>query len=187
MLAPQLPPQPIVLITPTPTSIICGSGVITSTSAYYTNCCGNVITVTGLNNLGTVVTFDYTKPYNGIVKLFSPATVLCPTPTTTRTPTPTPTQTPTNTPTQTPTQTPNSTPTQTPTTSLNKKYSLKNNCDVSTLFDMGVQCNIIQLPSNNNSNNGVLSLNVTGGTSPYSYYWTGGQTSKTLVGIPEGS
>jgi hypothetical protein len=52
---------------------------------------------------------------------------------------------------------------------------------------MGVQCNIIQLPSTNNSNNGVLSLNVTGGTSPYSYYWTGGQTSKTLVGIPEGS
>ena len=52
---------------------------------------------------------------------------------------------------------------------------------------MGVQCNIIQLPSTQNSNDGVLSLNVTGGTSPYSYYWTGGQRSKTLVGIPEGS
>lgn len=184
----MLTPTPTKTLTPTPTSIICGSGVTTSTGAYYTNCCGNIISNGTLGiPLNTIVTFDYTKPYNGITKLFSSATVLCPTPTTTRTPTPTPTRTPNSTPTQTPTRTPKTTPTQTPTTSLNKKYSLKNNCDVSTLFDMGVQCNIIQLPSTKNSNDGVLSLNVTGGTSPYSYYWTGGQRSKTLVGIPEGS
>jgi hypothetical protein len=141
----MLTPTPTKTLTPTPTSIICGSGVTTSTGVYYTNCCGNIINNRTLNiPLNTIVTFDYTKPYNGITKLFSPATVLCPTPTTTRTPTPTQTQTPTNTPTQTPTRTPKTTPTQTPTTSLNKKYSLKNNCDVSTLFDMGVQCNIIQ-------------------------------------------
>jgi hypothetical protein len=95
--------------------------------------------------------------------------------------------TPTVTNTSTPSSTPNSTPTPTPTTSLNQTYSLKNDCDVLTLFDMGVQCNPIQIPSNQYSNDGVLSLNVTGGTSPYSYYWSGGQRTRTLVGIPQGS
>ena len=98
----------------------------------------------------------------------TPATTTCLTPTPTRTQTPTPTLTPTVTNTSTPSSTPNSTPTQTPTTSLNQDYSLKNDCDVLTLFDMGVQCNPIQIPSNQYSNDGVLSLKVTGGTSPYS-------------------
>jgi hypothetical protein len=79
--------------TPTPTSIICGSGLIISTTASYTNCCGNIISNRTQNiPLNTIVTFDYTKPYNGITKLFNPETVLCPTPTTTRTPTPTESQ-----------------------------------------------------------------------------------------------
>ena len=171
--------------TPTPTPILCGSGVTTTNSVYYTDCCGNFITTKAA--IGTVIIFDYTQPYNGITKLNAPATTSCPTPTPTKTPTRTPTQTPTVTLTPTHSSTPNVTPTVTPTTSLNYEYSLKNDCDVLTLFDMGVQCNPIQLPSNQYSNDGVLSLNVTGGTSPYSYYWSGGQRSRTLVGIPEGS
>ena len=170
--------------TPTPTAIICGSGLTTSQNFYYTDCCGNLVTAKG--NVGTVVRLNYTQPYNGITKLNVPATTTCPTPTPTRTSTQTPTvtQTPTYTPTNT--STPDVTPSPTPTVSVSKVYSLKNDCDVITLFDMGVNCNIIQNPSNQYSNDGVLSLNVTGGTSPYSYYWAGGQRSKTLVGIPEG-
>jgi hypothetical protein len=177
-------PTPTPNLTPTPTSIICGSGLTTSQNFYYTDCCGNLITAKG--NVGTVVRLNYTQPYNGITKLNVPATTTCPTPTPTRTSTQTPTvtQTPTYTPTNT--STPDVTPSPTPTVSVSKVYSLKNDCDVITLFDMGVQCNIIQNPSNQYSNDGVLSLNVTGGTSPYSYYWAGGQRSKTLVGIPEG-
>ena len=171
--------------TPTTTPIICGSGITTTSSVYYTDCCGNF--VSSNLTIGTVVAFNYGQPYNGITKLNVPATTSCLTPTPTRTQTPTPTLTPTVTNTSTPSFTPNSTPTQTPTTSLNQDYSLKNDCDVLTLFDMGVQCNPIQIPSNQYSNDGVLSLKVTGGTSPYSYYWSGGQRTRTLVGIPEGS
>ena len=106
--------------TPTTTPIICGSGITTTSSVYYTDCCGNFIN----SNLtiGTVVAFNYGQPYNGITKLNVPATTSCLTPTPTRTQTPTPTLTPTVTNTSTPSSTPNSTPTQTPTTSLNQDY-----------------------------------------------------------------
>ncbi len=171
--------------TPTPTSIVCGSGVTTTSSVYYTDCCGNFINSN--QKIGTVVIFNYTLPYNGITKLNVPATTSCPTPTPTSTQTPTPTVTPTLTNTPTPSVTPDTTPTPTPTVSVSKVFSLKNDCDVITLFDMGVLCNTIQIPSGPYSNNGVLSLNVTGGTSPYSFYWANGQRTRTLVGIPEGS
>ena len=170
--------------TPTPTSIICGSGITTTNNIYYTDCCGNFIT--SKPPIGTVVVFNYTQPYNGITKLNSPASTSCPTPTVTGTQTPTPTLTQTPTVTPTTSVTPQSSPTPTPTLSLSKAVKLKNDCDVLTLFDMGVECNPIQIPSGPYANNGVLSLNVTGGTAPYSYYWEGGQRSKTLVGIPEG-
>lgn len=171
--------------TPTPTSIVCGSGVTTTSSVYYVDCCGNFVTQT--SPIGTVVVFNYNQPYNGITKLHSPATVSCPTPTPTFTSTSTPTTTPTVTQTPTISSTPNSTPTPTPTVSVSKVFSLKNDCDVLTLFDMGVECNIIQNPSGQYSNDGILSLHVTGGTSPYSFYWDNGQRTRTLVGIPEGS
>ena len=171
--------------TPTPTSIVCGSGITTTSNVYYTNCCGNFISSN--QAIGTVVVFNYTLPYNGITKLNVPATTSCPTPTPTSTQTPTPTVTPTLTNTPTPSVTPDTTPTPTPTVSVSKVFSLKNDCDVITLFDMGVLCNAIQIPSGPYSNNGVLSLNVTGGTSPYSFYWANGQRTRTLVGIPEGS
>ena len=169
--------------TPSTTPITCGEGVTTG-SYYYTDCCGNFQQGTEVKIL---VTMDYTKPSNGITKLFSPASVLCPTPTPTQTPTlsPTNTATPTLTPTNTTTPTLTRTPTQTPTNSQVLKR--KNECDVFTLFEMGVRCNPISQPKTSSSLDGILSLIVTGGTSPYSYYWAGGQRSQTLVGVPQGT
>ena len=172
-------------VTPTPTSIICGSGITTTNNIYYTDCCGNF--VSSKPPIGTIVVFNYTQPYNGINKLNSPATVSCPTATPTATSTSTPTQTATPTYTPTASATPNTTPTPTPTVSVSKVFRLKNDCDVLTLFDMGVDCNIIQLPSGPYANDGILSLNVTGGTSPYSFYWSNGQRTRTLFGVPEGA
>lgn len=172
--------------TPTPTSAICGVGITTSANYYYTDCCGNFVSNTGLS-VGSRVDLNYTQPFNGITKLNIAATVACPSPTPTNTQTYTPTITPTITQTPTNTQTPNNTPTPTPSTSVQVASTLKNDCDVITLFDMGVQCNPIQIPSSPYSNDGVLSLNVTGGTSPYSYYWAGGQRTRTLAGVPQGA
>ena len=171
--------------TPTPTSIICGSGVTTTKNVYYTDCCGNFVNASLV--VGSTVVFNYNQPYNGITKLNIPVTVSCPSPTPTATQTSTPTSTTTPTYTPTPSITPDVTPTPTPTVSVSTVYKLKNDCDVITLFDMGVQCNPIQIPSGPYSNDGILSLNVTGGTSPYSFYWANGQRTKTLAGIPEGS
>ena len=169
--------------TPSTTPIICGEGVTTG-GYYYTDCCGNFQQGT---QVGILVTIDYSKPSNGITKLFNAASVSCPTPTPTQTPTvsPTNTATPTLTPTSTVTPTITKTPTQTPTNS--QVLRLKNECDVFTLFDMGVICNPVVQPNTASSLDGILSLIVTGGTSPYSYYWAGGQRTQTLIGIPQGN
>jgi hypothetical protein len=168
--------------TPTTTPITCGEGVTTG-GYYYTDCCGNFQQGT---QAGVLVTMDYTKPSNGITKLFNIASVACPTPTPTQTPTlsPTNTATPTLTPTSTTTPTLTRTPTQTPTNS--QVFRLKNDCDVFTLFDMGVRCNPIVQPNTSSSLDGIISLIVTGGTSPYSYFWAGGQRTQTLIGVPQG-
>ena len=169
--------------TPSTTPIICGSGVTTG-AYYYTDCCGNFVQGTNTN---VIVTMDYTKPSNGITKLNVMATTTCPTPTQTPTPTNTPTltQTPTNTPTLT--QTPTTTITQSPTPSNAAAYKLKNDCDVFTLFDMGVRCQVLREPSSNDSFDGILTIKVTGGTTPYSFYWDGGQRTQTLRNIPSGN
>jgi hypothetical protein len=169
--------------TPSTTPITCGEGV--TTGGYnYIDCCGNLQQGT---QVGILVTMDYTESFNGINRLFNAASVSCPTPTPTQTPTlsPTNTATPTLTPTNTTTPTLTRTPTQTPTNS--QVVKLKNECDVFTLFEMGVRCNPIVQPNTSSSLDGVLSLIVTGGTSPYSYYWAGGQRSQTLVGVPQGT
>jgi hypothetical protein len=175
-------PTPTNTQTPTTTPITCGEGVTTG-GYYYTDCCGNFQQGT---QVGVLVTMDYTKPSNGVTKLFNIATVACPTPTPTQTPTlsPTNTATPTLTPTSTTTPTLTRTPTQTPTNS--QVFRLKNDCDVFTLFDMGVRCNPIVQPNTSSSLDGIISLIVTGGTSPYSYFWAGGQRSQTLIGVPQG-
>jgi hypothetical protein len=123
--------------TPTTTPQICGVGITTSTNYYYTDCCGNFVSNSGLA-IGSRVNLNYTQPSNGITNLNIGATVSCPSPTPTRTQTPTPTITPTITNTPTNTNTPNNTPTPTPSTSVQIGSTLKNDCDVITLFDMGV-------------------------------------------------
>jgi hypothetical protein len=173
--------------TPSTTPILCGQAytlVNPNSSYFYTDCCG--IFQQGTQS-GLSITMDYTKPSNGVVKLNVPASVICPTPTTTPTPTNTPTNT--NTPTVSPTssRTPSITKTPTPTPSTSQVLTLKNNCDVFTLFDLGVTCFPISIPSSPSSLDGILSLKITGGTSPYSIYWEGGQRNQTLVGIPQGS
>lgn len=180
-------PTPTPTLTPTPstTPVICGSGVTTGNYHYYTDCCGNLIQGTTPN---LIVVMNYTRPFNGVTKLNVPTTTTCPSQTPTQTPTITPTNTvtPTITPTKTPTQTPTRTPTQTPTSSA--AYTvLVNNCDVVNLFDMGVKCYPITQPTSSTSSDGILSVLVTGGTAPYSFYWKGGQRSQTLVGVPQGS
>jgi len=169
--------------TPTTTPIRCGQAVTTG-NYYYTDCCGNFIQGT---QVGLLVVMDYGQSSNGVTKLYNAVNVVCPTPTPTPTPTQTstPTTTPTITPTNTTTTTLTSTPTVTPTNS--QVVKLKNSCDIFTLFEMGVQCKTISQPKTSTSLDGILSLSVTGGTSPYSYYWEGGQRSQTLVGVPQGS
>jgi hypothetical protein len=170
--------------TPSSTPILCGSGITTGSNYYYTDCCGNFVQG---KDAGQIVILNYTQPSAGITKLNVPVTTNCPTPTPTVTPTftPTNTTTPTNTPTSTTTPTLTRTPTPTPSNSA--VLSPKNECQVFTLFDMGVECYPVVLPSSATSNDGILSLKITGGTSPYSIYWANGQRSQTLVGVPQGA
>ena len=138
-------------------------------------------------NTSTRVILDYTQRYRGITLLGVAATTSCPT----KTPTPTPTITPTNTitPTVTPTNTltPTNTPTPNITPSTSGVFTLQNECDIFTLFDMGVQCYPISEPSSSNANDGILSLKITGGTSPYNITWGNGAKTKTIYGIRAGS
>ena len=123
------------------------------------------------------------------------------TPTLTRTPNSTPTNTPTNTHTPTQTKTPNTTPTNTPTTSATSAptptptatpqptqvYKLTNDCDVFTLFPLGIECLTISNINSVNTPNGSLSLKITGGTSPYTISWSNGQKTKTISGLGPGN
>lgn len=163
--------------TPTSTPIICGSGITTG-SYFYIDCCG--VQRSGVS-VGESVTLDYSYPFTvGINKLNTPATTSCGTPT----PTPTPTVTPTNTATASLTPTPSTTrfgtPTPTRTPTQTPVFRLKNECDTFTLFDLGVSCNVVKQPSANEPD-GILSLFITGGTSPYQIYWNGvlGQQTKS--------
>lgn len=168
--------------------IVCGLGAIKGGNRYYyTDCCGNFISGVNESNVDLNVTLDYTLPNAGVELLNVTSSTSCPTPTPTPTPTITPTNTvtptitPTNTGTPRPSNTPSVTPSNTPVTRL------QNNCDVVTLFDMGVSCNVIQQPSSSTSLDGIISVSVTGGTAPYSYYWEGGQRTQTLFGVPQGT
>jgi len=163
-------------------SIICGSG-ITSGNYYYTDCCGNFQQGTTPDQ---IVILNYTLVNNGIKLLEVPATTNCPTPTPTQTPTFTPTNTLTPTTTPTPTKTPRTTPTPTVTPSNSPVFQPKNECEVFTLFDMGVSCSVLRQPSTDKSFDGILTLRVTGGTSPYSFYWNNGQRVQTLTNVGAG-
>ncbi len=174
---------PTVSITPSPTKLTCTSGV-TQSSYYYTDCCGNFIEGTGADQM---VILNPSLPYAGIFIIGGYVSYPCPTPTTTPTPTLTPTPTTTSTPNESPTATPTPTLTPTVTCSLSPVYQMVNPCSPFTLFDMGVSCRVIQAPSTATSFDGILSLDITGGTSPYSFYWSSGDRTQTLFDIPAGS
>lgn len=185
---PTITPTPTLTKTQTPTPsttpIVCGSGV-TQDTFYYTDCCGNFQQGRGA---GQLVVLNYQIANFGITKLNQVASVVCvtPSPTPTSTQTPTVTLTPTNT--VTPSITPSITPTTTPTPTPSGIYKLVNDCAVTTLFDLGVSCNVIQEPSSSTSLDGILTVNVTGGTSPYNFLWlNNGSTSQILTNIGRGS
>lgn len=164
-------------------SIICGSG-ITNNSYYYVNCCGELVTGTGS---GTTVTLNYNLPYNGITLLNVSASTVCATPTPTPTLTKTPTPTPTKTVTPTPTKTATPTPTFTPTPSRTPSYRYVNECEVFTVFDMVIGCRTIKSPTSSTATDGVLSIQVEGGSPPYSFYWDKGGRTQTLTNLIAGS
>ena len=173
---------PTPTMTPSTTPLVCGSG-ITQSSFIYTDCCGNFRKGIGAGN---IIQLNYTLPYYGVEPLYVEAVPSCPTPTPSVTPTFTPTVSITPTSTVTPTRTPNVTPTPTITPSNSPVFVLKNDCDVFTIFEMGVTCDVLKEPTNTESYDGIVTLRVTGGTSPYSFFWANGQRTQTLVNIASG-
>lgn len=169
--------------TPTPTPILCGSGQTTSDKNYYYDCCGNYVINTAA---GEIVSFDYTLPHNGITKLNVPVSTVCPTKTPTATPFSTPTATPTPSVTTTITASPTQTPTPTPTPSNAVTYKPKNDCDVFTVFPLGVEC-LGTDPSSPKSFDGTMYLKITGGTPPYNITWSGGQKTPYLFNLGYGT
>lgn len=61
----------------------------------------------------------------------------------------------------------------------------QNECDVITIFPMGVEC-IIQNPSNDKSFDGAATLSITGGTPPYTVYWEIGSYAPALGSLGVG-
>jgi hypothetical protein len=59
-------------------------------------------------------------------------------------------------------------------------------CDVITLFQMGVECNILQ-PTQPESTDGIASLIITGGTPPYTISWSNGSVGPTIFNLSAGS
>ena len=51
---------------------------------------------------------------------------------------------------------------------------------------MGVECLTLVSPSSSISADGVLSLQITGGTAPYTISWSNGQKSQTIAGLGPG-
>jgi len=61
-----------------------------------------------------------------------------------------------------------------------------NQCNVLTIFPMGVQC-VVTNPSSIQAVDGDVFLNITGGTPPYTVMWDNNNTSPLLMNLPLGS
>jgi hypothetical protein len=64
-----------------------------------------------------------------------------------------------------------------------------NECDVITVFPMTIECDSIN-PTTPTSNDGRVSVSITGGTPPYKYIWGGpvlGNISPAVMNLPVGS
>ena len=141
----------------------------------FTPCCGGGTSPISLNFGEFVIVCSTTDPFvSSGVGLVEPlgSCENCPSPT------PTPTTTPTPTPTTTPTPTP--TPTQTPIPSGT------NECNVITLFQMGVQCQVTN-PTSISSTDGSAMLLITGGTPPYSVFWDNNNIGTSIYNLGPGS
>ena len=62
----------------------------------------------------------------------------------------------------------------------------KNECDVITIFPLGVECFIVD-PSTPNSFDGLITLGITGGTPPYEVIWENGSLSQSLSNLGVGN
>ena len=60
-----------------------------------------------------------------------------------------------------------------------------NECDVITIFPMGVQC-FVQNPTNDRSFDGLATLGITGGTPPYTVEWEIGSFAPALSNLGVG-
>ncbi len=68
-------------------------------------------------------------------------------------------------------------------------YVQSNECDVITIFPMTIECDSIN-PSTSTSNDGRVSVSITGGTPPYKYIWGGsisGNISPAVMNLSVGS
>jgi len=61
-----------------------------------------------------------------------------------------------------------------------------NQCNVLTIFPMGVQC-VVKNPNSIQAVDGEVFLNITGGTPPYTVMWDNNNTSPLLMNLPLGS
>ena len=102
-------------------------------------------------------------------------------------PCPQPPASPSPTPTPTPTQIPYITTTTTIPYFKPNPIPIKrgNECDVLTLYPMGVKCLSVD-PSTNTSFDGLLTLVITGGTPPYQINWENGSVSTVLSDLNVG-
>lgn len=79
-----------------------------------------------------------------------------------------------------PTPTPTPTPTQTPIPSGT------NECNIITLFQMGVECQVTN-PTSISSTDGSAMLIITGGTPPYSVFWDNNNIGTSIYNLGPGS
>ena len=165
------------------------AGQYTCPNGYTLNTCGG----------SPICSLTLTQPCSVPPPSPSPTSTLTATPTKTPTQTPTPsvtpgisptptqTLTPTSsvTPTITPTITPTATPTMTPTPVydyLQFGYVQANECDVITIFPMGVSCTTTPITGKPGNSNGIIELSISGGTLPYTITMTDSNGTSSLVG-----
>lgn len=65
-------------------------------------------------------------------------------------------------------------------------YKYQNECDVITIFPMGVQCYVTH-PTNGMTYDGSVALQITGGTPPYYVLWDNGNISTSITNLGVGS
>lgn len=175
---PTLTPTPTQMLTPTPTPTISVTPTPTKTPNQPITPTPTP-TLTKTPNLSSTPTPTPTKTKNPFI-----------TPTQTPTNTVTPSITPTNTvtPSITPTNTPTPSVTKTPlpTPSFNPNKGFYNECEPITIFDMGISCVVLE-PSSTISNDGAASLEISGGTPPYTITWDNGNVAPAIGNLTVGS